>query len=63
MIGTVKFFNKTKKFGFIVSDDEQKKEYFVHAQGCLTPIADNDKVEFELIPDPRGEKAVNVKKI
>lgn len=60
--GTVKFFNQAKKFGFI-TDDADQKEYFVHAQGCLTPISDKDKVQFELIPDKRGLKAVNVQKL
>jgi CspA family cold shock protein len=60
--GKVKFFNRDKKFGFIV-DDLDQKEYFVHAQGCVTPIQNNDLVEFDLTPDSRGMKAVNVRKI
>ncbi|HQQ36778.1 MAG TPA: cold shock domain-containing protein, partial [Methanothrix sp.] len=31
--GTVKFFNRTKRFGFIAGDDG--KDYFVHATGLM----------------------------
>jgi CspA family cold shock protein len=60
--GKVKFFNQDKKFGFII-DDLDQKEYFVHAQGCISPIQNNDAVEFDIIPDGRGPKAVKVKKL
>ena len=45
--GKVKFFNVTKGFGFVISDDDQK-EYFVHATGLTDKIQDNDDVVFEI---------------
>ncbi len=59
--GTVKFFNETKGFGFIV-DDETSKEYFVHVTGLVDKDKENDQVEFELEEGRRGLNAINVKK-
>ncbi len=58
--GTVKFFNESKGFGFI-SDDETKKEYFVHVTGLIDEIREGDFVEFELKEGKKGLNAVNVK--
>jgi len=58
--GTVKFFNDTKGFGFIV-DDETKTEYFVHVSGLIDEIKEEDSVEFELKEGRKGMNAVNVK--
>tara|TARA_B100000242_G_scaffold175970_1_gene126111 strand:- start:422 stop:613 length:192 start_codon:yes stop_codon:yes gene_type:complete len=58
--GTVKFFNQSKGFGFIV-DDESKTEYFVHVTGLIDEINENDTVEFELQEGRKGLNAVNVK--
>jgi CspA family cold shock protein len=58
--GTVKFFNDAKGFGFI-KDSESGKEYFVHANGCVDHIRDNDEVTFELEEGRKGLNAVNVK--
>ncbi|MFT5970024.1 MAG: CspA family cold shock protein [Flavobacteriales bacterium] len=60
--GTVKFFNETKGFGFIIEDDS-KKEYFVHASGLIDEIREGDAVEFELKEGKKGLNAVNVKVI
>ena len=45
--GTVKFFNESKGFGFIIEEDE-KNEYFVHVSGLIDEIQEGDAVEFEL---------------
>ncbi len=58
--GTVKFFNESKGFGFIV-EDESEKEYFVHATGLIDQINEGDSVEFELSEGRKGLNAVNVK--
>ena len=58
--GTVKFFNDSKGFGFIV-DDESKKEYFVHVSGLIDEIKEGDEVEFELAEGRKGLNAVSVK--
>ena len=59
--GTVKFFNETKGFGFIV-EDESEKEHFVHVSGIIDEIKEGDEVEFELKEGRKGLNAVNVKK-
>ena len=60
--GTVKFFNESKGFGFIV-DDESKTEYFVHVTGLIDEINEGDVVEFELQEGRKGLNAVNVKAV
>lgn len=58
--GTVKFFNDSKGYGFIV-DDETKEEHFVHVTGLIDEIREGDSVEFELKEGRKGMNAVNVK--
>ena len=58
--GTVKFFNESKGYGFII-DEESKKEYFVHVSGLIDEIKEGDDVEFELSEGRKGLNAVNVK--
>jgi cold shock protein len=58
--GTVKFFNESKGFGFI-KDANSSKEYFVHANGLIDQIRENDEVTFELEEGKKGLNAVNVK--
>ena len=58
--GKVKFFNQQKGFGFIV-DDETQKEVFVHVTGLIDKIKDDDLVNFEVVEDRRGPKAIKVK--
>ncbi len=58
--GTVKFFNETKGFGFIV-EEGSGKEHFVHVSGLIDEIRENDNVEFELQEGKKGLNAVNVK--
>ena len=62
MLGTVKWFNKEKGFGFIVSGGQ---DYFVHfkeiqAEGYKA-LADNDKVEFEPLQTHKGWSAKQVR--
>jgi CspA family cold shock protein len=63
-IGTVKFFNTSKGFGFIAPEGGGK-DVFVHATALeaagLRSLADGQKVSFDIQPDARGAKAVNVK--
>ena len=61
-IGTVKFFNESKGYGFIVSD-ETKKEVFVHHSGLIDKVRENDKVEYEVTEGRKGLNAVNVKRV
>ena len=61
--GIVKFFNRTKGFGFILNEDDDK-EYFVHISNIKdgVEISDGDEVTFEVEEGDRGPKAVNVHK-
>lgn len=58
--GTVKFFNESKGFGFIV-EEGTKNEHFVHVSGLVDEIRENDEVEFELKEGRKGLNAVNVR--
>jgi CspA family cold shock protein len=60
--GTVKFFNNSKGFGFIIPD-EGGKDVFVHQNGLTTEIREGDKVSFEVEEGQKGLNAVNVKVI
>jgi CspA family cold shock protein len=60
MTGTVKFFNESKGFGFVV-DDESKEEYFVHISGLIDEVREGDVVEFDLKEGRKGMNAVDVK--
>lgn len=57
--GTVKFFNETKGFGFIV-DTETGEEVFVHVSGLVDKIREGDTVTFEVKDGKKGLNAVNV---
>ena len=60
MQGTVKFFNETKGFGFIVPSNGDA-EIFVHTTGLIDQIRENDSVEYEVEKGKKGLNAVNVK--
>ncbi len=60
--GKVAFFNDDKGYGFI-KDLTSQESYFVHINNTTEPIAENDKVSFELESGPKGLVAVKVKKI
>jgi CspA family cold shock protein len=62
--GTVKFFNGSKGFGFIVRDDGQP-DAFVHISAVersgLHGLSEGDQLEFEIEIDRRGKaSAVNL---
>ncbi len=59
--GTVKFFNESKGFGFIVEDGTQK-EIFVHVSGLVDKVRENDKVMYETIEGRKGKNAISVKR-
>lgn len=57
--GTVKFFNESKGYGFIV-EDSSNDEHFVHISGLVDEIREGDEVEFELSQGKKGLNAINV---
>lgn len=58
--GVVKFFNESKGFGVIASEDNGQ-EIFVHVSGLIDQIRENDEVTFEVQEGKKGLNAVNVK--
>ena len=57
--GTVKFFNTTKGFGFII-DSSTGEEIFVHVSVAVGEIRQGDTVTFETQKGKKGVNAVNV---
>lgn len=60
--GVVKFFNKSKGFGFIKQNDTGE-DIFVHQTGLIHEITENDKVKFEVARGKKGLNAINVELI
>jgi cold shock protein len=62
-IGTVKFFNTAKGFGFIAPEGGGK-DVFVHASAMeaagIRTLSEGQKVSFDIQPDARGSKAGNL---
>lgn len=63
--GTVKWFNESKGFGFITSEDSG--DVFVHYSSIQSngfkSLAEGDAVSFEIEKGPKGPKAINVTKV
>ena len=65
-IGTVKFFNTSKGFGFIAPEGGGK-DVFVHASEVeaagMRSLDEGQRVSFDTQPDAKGSKAVNLKAV
>lgn len=65
-IGTVKFFNQSRGYGFIAPEDGSK-DVFVHVSAVersgIGYLSEGQKVEFDVQPDARGSKAVNLREV
>ena len=61
--GTVKWFNTTKGFGFIMGD-EAGKDYFVHQSSVKMEgfrfLEEGERVQFDIQNGDKGVQAVNV---
>ena len=61
-VGTVKWFNDSKGFGFIAheaGDDVYVHHTAIQAKGFRT-LNEGDRVNFEIVEGPRGLRAANV---
>jgi CspA family cold shock protein len=64
-VGTVKWFNNQKGYGFI--SPESGNDVFVHHSAIqgdgYKSLEEGQKVEFEITNGPKGDQAVNVVKL
>lgn len=63
--GKVKWFNDAKGYGFISRDEGE--DVFVHhtaiqSEGYRT-LSEGQDVEFDIVKGPKGEQAMNVKRV
>jgi CspA family cold shock protein len=63
-VGTVKWFNAEKGFGFIAPEDGSP-DVFAHYSAIATSgyksLDENQKVEFDLAQGPKGPQAENIR--
>lgn len=66
MTGSVKWFDAKKGFGYITMDDGGKDAFVHHSaiQGSgFSELQPGERVEFEVMQNPRGPVAANVIRI
>ena len=66
-IGTVKYFNDQKGYGFITPDGQESADVYVHfsaiESGGFRTLHEGERVEFELVSSTRGSEATHVLKV
>lgn len=64
-IGTVKWFNDAKGFGFITPDDGSE-DLFAHFSAInmngFKSLKEGEKVSFEVLQGPKGKQASNIQR-
>lgn len=64
--GTVKWFNDTKGFGFITSDDGSE-DLFAHFSAIQTAgfktLQEGQKVSYEITAGPKGKQASSIQPV
>ena len=65
--GTVKWFSRTKGYGFITPDGDAEKDVFVHYSAIqgegFRNLEQGERVEFEVEDSAKGPQAANVNKV
>ena len=65
VLGTVKWFNTNKGYGFILTEDN--REIFVHYSEIISDgfrnLAEGDKVQFKITDNGKGPRAAEVLKL
>ena len=63
-LGTVKWFNATKGFGFI-TPDEGGDDLFAHFSAIqmegFKVLKDDQRVQFDAVDGPKGKQAANIR--
>lgn len=66
MLGTVKWYQATKGYGFITPDDGSK-DLFVHHSAVKKAgrelLQEGDRFDFNVVTGPRGGSAVDLKAV
>ena len=64
-VGTVKWFNAEKGYGFIASNEDQGEDVFVHFSAIsgegYRNLEENQKVEYNVTQGQKGPQAANVR--
>jgi len=62
--GTVKWFNNTKGYGFIVSNNGKKQDLFAHYSGIqgdgYRNLKAGQEVQFAVTDGPKGPQAIDI---
>lgn len=66
VIGTVKWFNDTKGFGF-VTPEGSNEDLFIHFSSIqmdgFKTLKENQKISFEITEGPKGKQAINIQPV